>query len=105
MRGQRYTIWLHRYFRYRRFHTQLAPTSGSMGYGALAAVAAKAGAPDRLVIAWSGDGCFTMTGQGSATAAVQHDLAIIFIVRNNGMYGTIRMHQENTIPAASPLPP
>ncbi|MCA8930383.1 MAG: thiamine pyrophosphate-binding protein, partial [Alphaproteobacteria bacterium] len=92
-----YTIWLHRYFRYRRFHTQLAPTSGSMGYGVPAAVAAKLAHPDRLVIAWSGDGCFMMTGQELATA-VQHDLAIIFIVVNNGMYGTIRMHQEKHYP-------
>ena len=92
-----YTIWLHRYFRYRRFHTQLAPTSGSMGYGVPAAVAAKLAHPERMVIAWSGDGCFMMTGQELATA-VQHELAIIFIVVNNGMYGTIRMHQEKHYP-------
>ena len=92
-----YTIWLHRYYRYRRFHTQLAPTSGSMGYGVPAAVAAQLAHPDRLVLAWAGDGCFMMTGQELATA-VQYELPIIFLVVNNGMYGTIRMHQEKHYP-------
>ena len=74
-----------------------APTSGSMGYGTPAAVAAKALFPDRDVIAFAGDGCFLMNGQEFATA-VQYDLPIIVIVVNNGIYGTIRMHQEREYP-------
>ena len=93
-----YAIWLHRFYRYRRFGTQLAPTNGSMGYGVPAAVAAKLACPERVVIAFAGDGCFLMNGQELATA-VQHRAAVIFIVVNNGMYGTIRMHQEKTFPA------
>ena len=92
-----YTIWLHRFFQYRRFRTQLAPTSGAMGYGVPAAIAAKAVHPERMVISWNGDGCFLMNGQELATA-VQHDLPVVFIVVNNGMYGTIRMHQEREYP-------
>ena len=70
-----------------------------MGYGVPAAVAAKAVHPDRIVVSWNGDGCFMMNGQELATA-VQYGLPIIFVVVNNGMYGTIRMHQERTTPAA-----
>jgi acetolactate synthase I/II/III large subunit len=92
-----FSIWLHRYFRYRRFKTQLAPVSGSMGYGVPAAVAAKLVHPGRTVVSFAGDGCFLMTGQEFATA-VQHRAAAIFIVVNNGMYGTIRMHQERNFP-------
>lgn len=92
-----YTTWVHRFFPYRGWRTQLAPTSGSMGYGTPAAVAAKAVHPDRLVIAFAGDGCFMMHGQELATAA-QHGLGILVIVVDNGMYGTIRMHQERTYP-------
>ncbi len=92
-----YTAWVHRYYRYRRFPTQLAPTSGAMGYGVPAAVAAKAVHPDRPVVCFAGDGCFLMTGQELATAA-QYDLPIIVLVVNNGMYGTIRMHQEREYP-------
>jgi len=92
-----YAIWPNRFFRYKRYRSQLAPTSGSMGYGAPAAVAAKRAYPDRLVVAFAGDGCFLMNGQELATA-VQYDLAIIVIVVNNGMYGTIRMHQEREYP-------
>ncbi len=92
-----YTTWLHRFHSYRGFRTQLAPTSGAMGYSVPAAVAAKAVHPDRLVVSWSGDGCFLMNGQELATA-VQYGLAVIFIVVNNGMYGTIRMHQERQYP-------
>jgi acetolactate synthase-1/2/3 large subunit len=88
-----YATWVHRYYRFRRFGTQLAPTSGSMGYGVPAAVMAKRQFPDRPVIAFAGDGCFLMNGQEFATA-VQYDLPIIVIVIDNGMYGTIRMHQE-----------
>jgi acetolactate synthase I/II/III large subunit len=90
--------WIHRYFRFRRFGTQLAPTSGSMGYGLPAAVMAKRQQPDKVVIAFAGDGCFLMNGQEFATA-VQFDIPIIVVVVDNGMYGTIRMHQENNYPA------
>ena len=69
-----------------------------MGYGVPAAIAAKATHPERTVVSWNGDGCFLMNGQELATA-VQHDLAVIFIVVDNGMYGTIRMHQERNYPA------
>ena len=92
-----YTTWLHRFYQYRRFRTQLAPTSGAMGYGLPAAVAAKAVHPERMVVCFAGDGCFLMNGQELATA-VQYGLAIIVIVVNNGMYGTIRMHQEREYP-------
>jgi acetolactate synthase-1/2/3 large subunit len=93
-----YATWVHRFHRSRRFATQAAPTSGSMGYGTPAAVAAKALHPDREVIAFAGDGCFLMNGQEFATA-VQYDLPIIVIVVNNGIYGTIRMHQEREYPS------
>lgn len=92
-----YAIWVHRFHRFRAFGTQLAPTSGSMGYGVPAAVAAKRLYSDRMVIAFAGDGCFLMNGQEFATA-VQYDLPIIVIVMDNGMYGTIRMHQERQFP-------
>ena len=92
-----YATWVHRFHRYRGFRTQLAPTSGAMGYGIPAAVAAKAVHPDRVVVAFAGDGCFLMTGQELATA-VQYQLNVIFIVVNNNMYGTIRMHQEREFP-------
>ncbi|MBA2351228.1 MAG: thiamine pyrophosphate-binding protein [Burkholderiales bacterium] len=92
-----YTVWLHRIFRYRGFRTQLAPYSGAMGYGVPAAIAAKAVHPQRIVVSWNGDGCFLMNGQELATA-VQYGLAIIFVVIDNGMYGTIRMHQEKNYP-------
>ncbi|MBV9753906.1 MAG: thiamine pyrophosphate-binding protein [Hyphomicrobiales bacterium] len=88
-----YATWVHRYFRFRRFGTQLAPTSGSMGFGTPAAVMAKRQCPDRIVVAFAGDGCFLMNGQEFATA-VQYDLPIIVVLVDNGMYGTIRMHQE-----------
>ena len=93
-----YSTWLHRLYRYRSFRTQLAPYSGAMGYGVPAAVAAKALHPQRIVVSWNGDGCFLMNGQELATA-VQYGLAVIFVVIDNGMYGTIRMHQERTYPA------
>jgi acetolactate synthase-1/2/3 large subunit len=92
-----YTVWLHRLYRHRRFRTQLAPYNGSMGYGVPAAIAAKATHPDRVVVSWNGDGCFQMNGQELATAA-QYKLNVIFIVVDNGMYGTIRMHQERNYP-------
>jgi acetolactate synthase-1/2/3 large subunit len=93
-----YTVWLHRLFRYRGFRTQLAPYSGAMGYAVPSAVAAKAVHPGRMVVSWNGDGCFQMNGQEIATAA-QYGLAVIFVVIDNGMYGTIRMHQERNYPA------
>ncbi|MBV9567849.1 MAG: thiamine pyrophosphate-binding protein, partial [Hyphomicrobiales bacterium] len=88
-----YATWVHRYYYFRRFGTQLAPTSGSMGFGTPAAVMAKRQCPDRIVVAFAGDGCFMMNGQEFATA-VQYDLPIIVVIVDNGMYGTIRMHQE-----------
>lgn len=93
-----YSSWIHRFNRYRRYRTQLAPTSGSMGYGTPAAVAAKLLHPERDVIAFAGDGCFMMNGQEFATA-VQYGANIMVFVVNNGMYGTIRMHQEREYPA------
>jgi acetolactate synthase-1/2/3 large subunit len=91
------TGWLHRFFRYRQFRNQLAPTSGTMGYGLPAAVAAKLRYPKRCVVAVTGDGDFLMTGQELATA-MQYRSNIIVIVINNGIYGTIRMHQEREYP-------
>lgn len=93
-----YTAWLNRLYRYPLYRTQLAPYNGSMGYGVPAAIAAKAAAPERVVVSWNGDGCFLMNGQELATA-VQYGLAIVFVVVDNGMYGTIRMHQEQAYPA------
>jgi acetolactate synthase-1/2/3 large subunit len=92
-----YATWVHRYVRFRKFATQSAPVCGSMGYGVPAAVAAKQAFPDRLVVAFAGDGCFMMHGQEFATA-VQHGLPIIIVVVNNSMFGTIRMHQERDYP-------
>jgi acetolactate synthase I/II/III large subunit len=92
-----YAAFLHRYFTYKGFRTQLAPTSGSMGYGLPAAIAAKQAFPHRQVVAFAGDGCFLMTGQEMATA-MQYSLPLVVIVANNGMYGTIRMHQERHFP-------
>lgn len=89
--------WLHRHFRYKGFRTQLGPTNGSMGYGYPAAVAAKLAQPSRNVIAVCGDGDFLMNGQELATA-VQHGAAFVALVVNNGLYGTIRMHQEREYP-------
>ncbi len=93
-----YAAFLHRYFQYKAMHTQLAPTSGSMGYGFPASIAAKLAHPDREVICFAGDGCFQMTCNEMSTA-VQHGAAVIVLVVNNGKYGTIRMHQEKTYPA------
>ncbi len=92
------TGWLHRFFRYREYRTQLAPTSGTMGYGLPAAVAAKLRYPERCVVAFTGDGDFMMNGQELATA-MQYRANIIVIVINNGIYATIRMHQEREYPA------
>jgi acetolactate synthase-1/2/3 large subunit len=92
-----YTVWVHRLFRYRGYRTQLGPYNGAMGYGVPAAVAAKIVHPDRVVVSWNGDGCFQMNGQELATA-IQYRANVIFIVVDNGMYGTIRMHQEREYP-------
>lgn len=92
-----YSAWLHRYYRYRSYRTQLAPTSGSMGYGLPAAVAAKLRHPEREVVCLAGDGCFQMVSQEFATACEQ-GAALIVLISNNGMYGTIRMHQERSYP-------
>jgi len=89
--------WLHRFYCYRGFPTLLGPTSGAMGYGVPAAIAAKLLYPRRTVVACAGDGCFLMTGQELATA-VQYEVPIVVLVFDNGMYGTIRMHQEQHYP-------
>jgi len=92
-----YAAWLHRYFVYKQHGTQLAPTSGSMGYGFPAAISASLQNPDKAVVCLAGDGCFQMTCNELSTA-VQHGAKPIVIVMNNGRYGTIRMHQEKTYP-------
>ena len=92
-----YAAWLHRYFDYKTYGSQLAPTSGSMGYGLPAAVAAKLAHRNRDVICFAGDGCFQMTMQEFGTAA-QYGANIVVIISNNGIYGTIRMHQEQHYP-------
>ena len=92
-----YTGWVQRYYRFRHFGTQLAPINGSMGYGLPAAIAAKILHPERTVVAFAGDGCFSMNGQELATA-VQEGANILILVINNGMYGTIRAHQERSFP-------
>jgi acetolactate synthase-1/2/3 large subunit len=92
-----YTGWIHKIWRFGSYRTQLAPTSGTMGYGFPAAVAAKLTYPDRTVVAVAGDGCFLMTGQEMATAAL-YKLPIIVLIVNNGIYGTILMHQERHYP-------
>lgn len=88
-----YATWAHRFHRYGGLRTQLAPTSGAMGYGVPAGVAAKIVAPGRTVITFAGDGEYMMNGQELATA-VQYRAGVVIIVFNNGMFGTIRMHQE-----------
>ena len=92
-----FAIWMNRFFEYRNFRTQLAPTNGSMGYGLPAAIAAKLVHPERPVVCFAGDGDFQMTGNELATAA-QYGLPIIVLIVNNGLYGTIRMHQERDYP-------
>jgi len=92
-----FSAWVHRFWRYHDYPTQLAPTSGAMGYGVPAAVAAKLARPKRTVICFAGDGDFLMSGQELATA-FQYDLPFVVLLVNNGMYGTIRMHQERNYP-------
>lgn len=92
-----YAVWVHRFYRYRTPRSQLAPTNGAMGYGFPAAIAAKLRDPQRSVVCFAGDGCFMMYPQELATA-VQYGAALTVIVVNNGMLGTIRMHQEREYP-------
>jgi acetolactate synthase-1/2/3 large subunit len=92
-----YATWAHRFHRYGGMRTQLAPTSGAMGYSVPSGVAAKIIAPKRTVITFAGDGEYMMNGQELATA-VQYKAGVIIIVFNNGMFGTIRMHQERDYP-------
>ena len=92
-----YTVWIHRFHKHRQYPSQLAPISGSMGYGVPAAVAAARVMPERQIVCFAGDGCFLMHGQELATA-VQYKSNLVIIVVNNGMYGTIRMHQERNYP-------
>jgi len=92
-----YAAWLHRFIQHSPERRQLAPTSGAMGYGVPAAVAAKLAHPEREVVAFAGDGCFLMTGQELATA-VQYGANVVIIVVDNASYGTIRMHQERHFP-------
>lgn len=92
-----YTLWVHRFYTYRGWGSQLAPTSGSMGYGLPAAIAAKLAQPSRPAVCFAGDGCFQMTCQELATA-VQYGANVIVIVVNNGSYGSIRMHQDKHYP-------
>ena len=93
-----FATWVHRFWRFTRHGTQLAPTSGSMGYGLPAGVGAKRLWPEREVVVFAGDGDFLMHGQEFATA-VQYGLPIVVILLDNAMYGTIRMHQEREYPA------
>jgi acetolactate synthase I/II/III large subunit len=92
-----YAAWIHRFFRMRRFGQHVAPTAGSMGFGVPAAVAMKRLFPARPVVCVAGDGDFLMNGQEFATA-VQYNLPFVVLVADNGLYGTIRMHQEREYP-------
>lgn len=92
-----YTAWAHRFWQFTSFRTQLAPTSGAMGYGVPAAIAASLVHPERTVVCFAGDGCFQMSSQELATVA-QYGAKVLFVVVNNGMLGTIRMHQEREFP-------
>jgi acetolactate synthase I/II/III large subunit len=89
--------WIHRHWQYAGYRTQVAPTNGAMGYGVPSGVAAKVAFPSKFVVSVSGDGCFLMNGQEISTA-IQYNLKILFVVFDNGMYGTIRMHQERDYP-------
>jgi len=92
-----FTVWAHRFYVFRTYRTQLAPLSGAMGYGLPAAIAAKLVHPDRDVVCLAGDGDFLMTAQELATAR-QARAPVVVVVLDNGMYGTIRMHQERRFP-------
>jgi acetolactate synthase I/II/III large subunit len=92
-----YTVWVQRFWRWHSYGTQLAPTSGAMGYGLSAALAARCLDPRRPIVCFTGDGDFLMSGQELATAR-QYDLPVLVVIVDNGMLGTIRMHQERTFP-------
>ena len=92
-----FTVWAHRFAEFTQFGTQACPRSGSMGYGLPAAVAAQLIHPERVVVCFTGDGDFVMSSPELATA-VQYDLPIVVLLVNNGMYATIRMHQERQFP-------
>ena len=92
-----FAIWAGRFLRFRRIEQQLGPTSGSMGYGLPASIAAQRVFPGRTVVCFSGDGDFLMNGQEFATA-VQYAVPVVVILIDNGLYGTIRMHQERAYP-------
>ncbi|WP_342120498.1 thiamine pyrophosphate-binding protein [Pseudoduganella sp. OTU4001] len=92
-----YATWAHRYWPYGGMRTQLAPTSGAMGYSVPSGVAAKIIDPARTVVTFAGDGEYLMNGQELATA-VQYKAGVVIIVFNNQMFGTIRMHQEREYP-------
>jgi acetolactate synthase-1/2/3 large subunit len=92
-----FTVWAHRFAEFTRFGTQVCPRSGSMGYGIAAANAAKLVHPDRIALCFTGDGDFVMSSPELATA-VQYELPIVVLLVNNGMYATIRMHQERAYP-------
>ncbi|MEJ2374026.1 MAG: thiamine pyrophosphate-binding protein [Pseudolabrys sp.] len=89
--------WVHRFYRVRRYNGLVGATSGSMGYGLPAALAMQTLHPERLVLCMAGDGDFLMTGQDFATA-VQYKLPFVVLLYDNGLYGTIRMHQERDYP-------
>jgi acetolactate synthase-1/2/3 large subunit len=92
-----FTVWAHRFAEFTQYGTQVCPRSGSMGYGVAAAVAAKLVHPGRISLCFTGDGDFVMSSPEFATA-VQYDLPIVVLLVNNGMYATIRMHQERVFP-------
>src|SRR5580704_2555202 len=92
-----FSIWVGRFLRFRRIEQQLGPTSGSMGYGLPAAIGAARVFPGRAIVCFAGDGDFLMNGQEFATA-VQYHLPIVVVLIDNGIYGTIRMHQEREFP-------
>jgi acetolactate synthase-1/2/3 large subunit len=92
-----FTVWAHRFAEFTQYGTQVCPRSGSMGYGVAAAVAAKLVHPDRIAVCFTGDGDFVMSSPEFATA-VQYELPIVVLLVNNGMYATIRMHQERQFP-------
>jgi len=92
-----FAIWVGRFLRFRHIEQQIGPTSGSMGFGLPAAIGAARIFPKRTVVCFAGDGDFLMNGQEFATA-VQYDLPIVVVLIDNGIYGTIRMHQEREFP-------
>ncbi len=92
-----FTVWAHRFAEFTQYGTQVCPRSGSMGYGVAAAVAAKLVHPERIALCFTGDGDFVMSSPEFATA-VQYGLPILVLLVNNGMYATVRMHQERVFP-------